>query len=472
MSLIPRQKPLVPDAHSSNSSELAILDVAEVPAPLRRRVLQAYAIGDAGTGMASALIGFYLFVFYTSIAALPAWVAGTVLMVVRLWDVLSDQLIGWLGDRTQGRLGPRIPWMLYCAFPLGISMALMWWVPPWGDWLRFSWFVVISTLFMAAYSGVNLPYSALATELTTNVRLRTRLNTARFTGSILASMLGLMLAALLTHQGAKGYQLMGCVAGSVLVCGSLLSAIGLTPAARYCRRPVANHQSLLEQLARIRRNGRFVRVVVFYLFVWSALQLMQPVSLIYLSTVMHLPNLWSTWMLIPFQISAMLGLWIWNSIAATRGRIFALKVGGSFWIALCLVALLLPALNPLQGPFSSSGNSTKMVLLILAVLGLGSSASMAYLLPWALLPDAIDADAEHPAGLYTAWMMLVQKFGSALSVFVLGALLSWSGYVASLGFEQSFSALWMVRLCMGLFPALMVILGVWVMRSWPQASKE
>lgn len=90
-------------------------NIADASGALRRRTLLAYGIGDAGTGMAAGLAGFYLFVFYTAIAGLPAWLAGTVLMVVRIWDVISDQVIGWLGDHTQHRLGPRIPWMICCA---------------------------------------------------------------------------------------------------------------------------------------------------------------------------------------------------------------------------------------------------------------------------------------------------------------------------------------------------------------------
>ena len=43
-------------------------------------------------------MGFYLFVFYTDVVGLSAWLAGTVLMLVRLWDILSDQLIGWMSD--------------------------------------------------------------------------------------------------------------------------------------------------------------------------------------------------------------------------------------------------------------------------------------------------------------------------------------------------------------------------------------
>ena len=193
----------------------AALDLRDVPAPLKRRVLRAYGIGDAGTGMASAVVGFYLFVFYTAVAGLPAWLAGTVLMGVRVWDVFSDQMIGLLSDRTGGRWGPRLPWMISSAAPLGLSMTLMWWVPPFTDPWRFLWFVVVAAIFQSTYSGVNLPYSALATELTNDETLRTRLNAYRFTGSVLASLLGLLLGAALSHEGAPGYLRIGLASGLI-----------------------------------------------------------------------------------------------------------------------------------------------------------------------------------------------------------------------------------------------------------------
>jgi GPH family glycoside/pentoside/hexuronide:cation symporter len=441
------------------------LDLHAAPAPLQRRVLLAYGVGDAGTGMASALVGFYLFVFYTAVAGLPAWLAGTVLMVVRLWDVFSDQLIGWLGDRTHHRLGPRVPWMLWGALPLGVSMALMWWVPPFtGPW-RLVWFVGIAALFQMSYSLVNLPYSALPAELTANVALRTRLVSARFSGSVLASLVGLLLGASLTGQGATGYWRLGLAAGLVLVLGSLTSAIGLAPAAATCSRPNPPQSRLLPQLRRLGRNPRFLRVVALYLLLWSALQLMQPVAILYLADALHLPAAWSKGLLIPFQISALLGIWIWDKLAARRSRLLALQIGGSAWILLCLLAILLPVM-PISGEALAAANLGPLLLLLVSLMGLGISAATAYLLPWSFLPDAIDAEANHPAGLITAFLVQIQKLGSALSVFVLGWLLSWSGYQASLGLAQPPQALLMIRLCMGLLPALLVGAGLWVMRDW------
>jgi GPH family glycoside/pentoside/hexuronide:cation symporter len=88
-----------------------------------------------------------------------------------------------------------------------------------------------------------------------------------------------------------------------------------------------------------------------------------------------------------------------------------------------------------------------------------------------LLPDAIDADPEKPAGLYTAWMVVIQKFGIGLSVFLLGNILTFSGYKAcTIASRLPPSALTTIRLCMGLIPAVMVVLGLLIMRRWPRRA--
>jgi GPH family glycoside/pentoside/hexuronide:cation symporter len=114
-------------------------------------------------------------------------------------------------------------------------------------------------------------------------------------------------------------------------------------------------------------------------------------------------------------------------------------------------------------------------LATIATVGFG--AATAYLIPWCLLPDAIDADPDKPAGLYTAWMVLVQKIGIGLSIQLLGVLLSVSGYrsVTEAGSALSYStqpesALLTIRMCMGLIPALLVALGLVVMRGWPERN--
>ena len=89
----------------------------------------SYGLGDAGTGLAATQFGFFLFRFFICSAGLPVLIAGSLLMLIKIWDAINDPLIGWLSDRTQSRWGPRIPWMIAASVPLGFSLAAIWWIP-------------------------------------------------------------------------------------------------------------------------------------------------------------------------------------------------------------------------------------------------------------------------------------------------------------------------------------------------------
>ena len=111
----------------------------------------------------------------------------------------------------------------------------------------------------------------------------------------------------------------------------------------------------------------------------------------------------------------------------------------------------------------------KTLNLVLTIVLAGIGASTAYLIPWSLLPDAIDADPEKPAGQYTAWMVLAQKVCISVVIALLGIVLSASGYDEALAnTAQPASALVAIRLCMGIIPAVLVVLGLVVTRRWPE----
>jgi GPH family glycoside/pentoside/hexuronide:cation symporter len=445
-------------------------DPADMAPGRRRRLLLAYGLGDAGTGMAASLIGFYLFIFYTAAAGLPPWMAGLVLMLARLWDAINDPIVGWLSDKTRTPWGPRLPWLFLGAIPLGIAMALMWWLPPGGLWVRFAIFVAISVLANSLYTCVNLPYSALAAELTTSTSLRTRLNTARFTGSIIAGLIGIILGGILLrdHHNARSFLQVGMLTGAIIAVSTLTCGWGIAPIALHCQQPTRNKGTTRRLLKRVRRNRRFMIVLTLYLLLWCALQIMQTAALIYLPVVMRLPESWSNWILLPFQISTLVGLQIWTRVSHHRGRIQALHWGTCLWIAGCLMAMVLLPLDTAIAPTGSPGNLLRLSMLVGAIVVVGLGASTAYLIPWALLPDAIDADPERPAGIYSAWMVFTQKICISFALFFFGNLMSLSGYRTGLGAVQPGSALIAIRLCMGLIPAVLVVLGLVVMRRWPR----
>ncbi len=438
----------------------------------------SYGLGDAGTGLAATQLGFYLFPFFTGTAGLPAFVAGSLLMVIKVWDAINDPLIGWMSDRTKSRWGPRIPWMLGAAAPLGISLAAMWWVPPGDLNQKTAYYIVIAVLLMTAYTGVNLPYAALSTELTTNTALRTRLNAARFTGSILAGFSGLVVAAKLLSTGNEGFIAMGKITGLIATLATLISCWGLAPFAKKAQKPKPQSEPFPNQIRRVLNNQRFIRVIGLYLLLWCGLQLMQTVSLIYLEQVMKVPIALSKWIgPIPFQISALIGLQVWSFYSNRYGRISALYLGGSLWITGCLIAMFLPPINPESYIANAGQDIVRMILLIATIVLVGFGASTAYLIPWSLLPDAIDADPDKSAGIYTAWMVLIQKIGIGISVQLLGVMLSFAGYRSAsqctgslICLDQPLSAQLMIRVCMGLIPATLVVSGLLMMRRWPDRN--
>ena len=438
----------------------------------------SYGLGDAGTGLAASQLGFYLLPFFTCAAGLPVWIGGLLLMISKLWDGFNDPLIGWLSDHTQTRWGPRLPWIVGAAIPLGISLGAIWWVPPGGIREKTFYYVLMVIVLMTAYTSVNLPYAALSTELTTTTSIRTRLNASRFTGSILASLTGLVVASLLTTKGEEGYLLMGRITGSIAICSTLLCCWGLAPFTKKAQKPKRNLEPLINQLNRIIHNNRFVKVLGLYLLLWCGLQTMQSVSLFYLVQVIKVPSGISSWILLPFLISSLIGLQTWSFYSNKNGRIKSLVIGGSLWIFGCLVAMIIPPLsgNSLLNDqlIINNWDALKFSLLIFSILIAGFGASTAYLIPWSLLPDAIDADPDKPAGFYTAWMVFIQKFLIALSMCLVTFSLQISGYqspevcTGALTFiEQPFSAQIAIRICMGLVPAVLVSIGILIMRDWP-----
>ena len=172
---------------------------------------------------------------------------------------------------------------------------------------------------------------------------------------------------------------------------------------------------------------------------------------------------------------------IWARVSNKLNRISALNYGAIIWIISCTAALFLPSLSKVSsledGFFLSFDNLILFIVLIVIICLIGIGASTAYLIPWSLLPDAIDEDPEKPAGLYTAWMVLIQKIGIGLSVQVLGFLLYISGYQSCYVdnstlniIEQSSLAQLTIRVCIGFIPSLLVIVGLFIMRKWDQKS--
>ncbi len=138
-------------------------------------MLLTYSLPSAGIGFMALLISIYLMKFSTDVLLIAPATMGLWLGVSRIWDAVSDPMIGYLTDRTRTRWGRRRPWMLLGALPMGAGFVMMWSPPDsleggaLGVWMGLS-----LVLFYTALTAVDVPHSALGAELSTDYHERTR----------------------------------------------------------------------------------------------------------------------------------------------------------------------------------------------------------------------------------------------------------------------------------------------------------
>ncbi|MBW8465986.1 MFS transporter, partial [Acidovorax sp.] len=178
-----------------------------------------YAVGNVGLQMLIAAMSFLLMIFYTDVALVPPAVAGAALLVGKVWDTINDPLFGWVTDRTRSRHGRHRVYLIYGAIPLGLAAAAVWMVPPGlSPVAAFLWIAITYTVFDTMMTLVQLPYQAMAANMTQDYDERTSLTAFASMGALLGFFAGSVLMPVLVRaapDARTGYALAGAVFGLV-----------------------------------------------------------------------------------------------------------------------------------------------------------------------------------------------------------------------------------------------------------------
>ena len=432
----------------------------------------AFGAGDLGPAIATGVLSFFQLFFLTTVAGIPANIAGTILLVVKIWDALSDPVVGWLSDRTVSKHGRRRPWLLYGAVPFGIAFFLLWLVPPFGDAGKIVYYLVLMLIFNTLFTVVNVPYTALTPELTRDYDERTSLNAYRFAFSI-----GGGLFAATAHQiiitsfcvspaecqgvaQQPGYIAAGAFWGILIALPFFWCFIGTRE--RYATPLSKDEMSLFDQVRVALSNRPFLFVIGIYLCSWLAVQITASIIIFYVTFWLQNPD-FIPLILLAVQGSAFIFLFMWNAVSRRIGKKAVYITGMSFWIA---VQLALFFVQPGQEPLA----------LILAVLA-GVGIATAYLIPWSMMPDVIELDeletGQRREGIFYGFMVLLQKLGLALGLFLVGQVLAFQGFreEAPIG-QQPESALLAIRLMLGPVPAVVLICGIVLAIFYPITKQK
>ena len=437
----------------------------------------AFGAGDMGAGLTANLVVFSFLIFLTNVAGLSPGLASLVLAIGKIWDAFTDPMVGILSDRTQSRWGRRHSWMLFGSIPFGLSFSLMWIVPNVGsDALKFAYYVVVSLVFFTAYTAVNLPYAALTPELTQDYDERTSLNSFRLSFSLGGAVSGLMLGFLISGWIAderSQYLTIGII-GAVLATLPLYWCIwGTRPhlnipssnsLAAASQKPNAETQGqsipFSKQLKIAFSNRSFLYVIGIYLLSWLALQVTASNISYFVQSWMGLDSYFLVALLV--QGGAIPMLFVCNYLCQRLGKRGLYFLGMGFWI---IIQSFLFFLQPGQ-------TSLLYFLALCASFGVAT----AYIVPWSMLPDVIELDeletGQRREGVFYSFMTLLQKIGYAAGIFIVGQALAITGFIpATPGAEtlpvQPDSALFAIRLVIGPFPTVCLILGVILAYFYP-----
>jgi len=170
-----------------------------------------YSLGDTASHFVWDMVGFWILIFYTDTFGISAAAAGTIMLIARFWDMISDPIMGIIADRTNTRWGKFRPYILWMALPYSVLAVLTFTTPDLGPTGKVIYAGVTYMLLMSVFTAINLPYSSLGAVMTSDSYERAGLNSYRFIFAFIGQFIvsGTALSLALYFGGgdnAKGYQ--------------------------------------------------------------------------------------------------------------------------------------------------------------------------------------------------------------------------------------------------------------------------
>lgn len=417
-----------------------------------------YGMGDIGFSLTSTILGAYFAIFLTDVVGVAPRVAAAAIFIGRTWDYFNDPLIGHLSDRTRSRWGRRRPFLLFGALPFALCYMLLWARPGFeSDVALAVYYAAAYVIFDAAATFVYMPYFALTPELTPDYDERTSLTSYRMFfsifGSLVAFTIPLMIIDGFRPENAPRVFLMGAIF-------AVVSALPLLLVFLFTRERVEYQEiaatSLRESLRAARNNRPFIFSAVIYLFTWTSIAILETGLIYYLKYVVE-REAQSDLIMASIFVTAILFLPFWNWVSRRWDKRRAYAAGITFWAVVQLVLIMLTPGSPLA-----------LIFAVCVLAGIGVSA--AHVLPWSIIPDAIEWDeyqtgARHE-GMFYSLITLASKVASSIAIPLALVVLDATGYIPNSA-AQPASAVMGIRLIIGPIPAVLLISGILFALMYP-----
>lgn len=435
-----------------------------------------YALGDAAAGGITWKVMSIVFpFFFTNVFGLSLADTALLMLIARMFDVVTDPLMGALADRTRSRWGTYRPWLIIGAIPFGLIFALLLYTPEFGPAGKRIWAYSLYLLMMAVYTAVNVPYGSLLGVMTDDDNEKNQFSAFRMVGAYAMGFVTLLsfpyikdwIGGTEQHQYAViGALFGGLAAVMTLACGLLTrERVKIVRAEKFSFKQFAdlfkNKPWLILTSIGICTNffNGFRYAVAAYIFQYC----------------------------MGGDITVM-GLIINYTVFMAFGEVTCMLFGGlspkftewmgskrkAFMVASVICCVL--SVGFFFIPMDKSSMWLMIVLVVLTSVGVGLYSPLL----WSMYADVADYATEKfgasSTGLIFSSGTMAQKFGGAVSGSLIALLLGWAGATMvadEMGNESIDPASvtegvkTMIWAIFSLFPAVIALVMCWLVRIFP-----
>ena len=454
-------------------------------AKLREKI--GYALGDAAAGGITWKVMSIAFpLFFTNVFGLTVADTATLMLIARMFDVVTDPLMGSLADRTQSRFGTYRPWLIYGAIPFGLIFALLLYTPDFGPVGKRIYAYSLYLLMMAMYTAVNVPYGSLLGVMTDNDNEKNQFSSFRMVGAYAMGFITLLsfpyiiefiggdkmadgtyTVAAKQHQ----YAVIGVFFGVLAAVGTL--ACGLLTKERL--KPVRAEKFSLKPFADLFKNKPWIYLTLVGICTNFFNGFRYAVAGYLLEYCLH-GDVTVSGLIINYTVFMTFGevtCMIFGGLSPKFTEWAGSKVKAFFYAAvICLVSSIIFFFIPMDPAY---------IWLMVAVVVLTSVGVGLYSpLLWSMYADVADYATEKngtsSTGLIFSSGTMAQKFGTAISGSLVALLLGMAGFMSGtdevtgetiITITDMESVRSMVWALFSLFPAAIVVIMMGLLYLYP-----
>lgn len=403
-----------------------------------------YGIGDLGCNLVFSTMASYLMVFYTDVFGITAAAAGTMMLVTKFIDALTDTGMGLIVDRTHTKWGQGRPYFLIGAVSFAVFTFLTFYIPDFGSGGKLVWAYVTYCLLCTAYTVVNIPLNTIVPRLTSDIHERDILVSTRMVCAMAGTAIVMSITAPLVEFFGKGNEARGYLVTMTIygIVAMLIFFVTFASTKEVVPTTVNQKHSILSDFKGL--TGQAWILFLLNLFYFS-LYVVRSTTVIYYFKY----NLGRTdWLSLVGILGILSGLPMLLLLPSLEKK-FSKRSLMFFSVALYIVGDLLIFIGR---------NSAACLLIGLVITGLGIYGIFG--ITFAMQPDVIDYSEYKKnasvSGLIAAIQGFFVKGGMGLTSFIIGAFLKNGGYVANA--VQTEKALSYIEICFIWIPVVLCLL--------------